>query len=1093
MEQGIYRYFDVKSVTEPMHFTEAEQARGQELVRTGQAQITTVSIDYEKNSHIHECIGRMVVRCEDGAMPCSVSIQFGRRRLFHLYCSAARCRNFARIGERVIDHHPCIHKAAALLLLRQYLDEHNPGDTTNADAMTLMQAYHRNTRSAYTGGLPPCIRLVPYLERNAHGVQVGFRIGTDRLYVLRDLYTLRRMVEGRQTISLGKQAEVDFSAASFDGKGMPFYRFLCEFAAGRLPASGKRFGDPSAGKLLTLEGACADALYDAAQGMTLTCTDRTRAANPSDSLEVCEGMPDILLKIRPDLLPDGTFEGVCATASLPLCFSGSRSTYCITAGNLLRIPDAASPVLRMLTDAAHNGQMECHFGRRHLSDFWYSILPDLRRWMRTEIGDEAQIRQYLPPDLLLRFDLDAQEGFPRCRITAVYDTAEYCLSASAPASVPDEISRDAMREAQTAELVRTWLTETDGEEYVCTPQEEAVYRFLHDGLAAMHALGEVRATDAFSRLRIHRRLPVKVGVSVESHLLRLEILSDDLTQEELLDIIRSYRMKKQYHRLNSGTFVELDDRTEELSEILETLQVDETAFLRNHIEVPVYRALYLDRMLERCEEMRGSTDTRYSDLVRAFQDIGEAELEVPESLRSIMRSYQCYGHKWMRTLAAGGFGGILADDMGLGKTLQMISVLLAVKENGTQGTSIIICPSSLVYNWIAELERFAPALHACAVAGTPAERAALIAQASGWDVLVTSYDLLKRDIHLYEETPFLYEVLDEAQYIKNRTTDAAKAVKLLRSMHRFALTGTPIENRLSELWSIFDFLMPGFLYDYPTFRRELDVPITHDRNPQAIERLRRMTAPFILRRLKTDVLQDLPEKLEEVRYARFESDQQHVYDGEVIRLRELLQGTDPQDKIRVLAELTRIRLICCDPGLVFEGYQGGSAKREACLELIRSAMEGGHRILVFSSFTSMLALLEQDLTAAGIGYYKIIGDTPKRERLRLVNLFNEGDVPVFLISIRTGGNGLNLTGADVVIHYDPWWSAAVEEQASDRAHRMGQKRTVTVYRLIASGTLEERIRQLQERKLSMAQPFLGGESELFSSLTREELLGILGG
>ncbi|MBQ8078528.1 MAG: DEAD/DEAH box helicase, partial [Oscillospiraceae bacterium] len=285
----------------------------------------------------------------------------------------------------------------------------------------------------------------------------------------------------------------------------------------------------------------------------------------------------------------------------------------------------------------------------------------------------------------------------------------------------------------------------------------------------------------------------------------------------------------------------------------------------------------------------------------------------------------------------------------------------------------------------------------------------------------------------------------------------------------------------------------GFLYDYPTFRRELDVPITHDRNPQAIERLLRMTAPFILRRLKTDVLQDLPEKLEEVRYARFESDQQHVYDGEVIRLRELLQGADPQDKIRVLAELTRIRLICCDPGLVFEGYQGGSAKREACLELIRSAMEGGHRILVFSSFTSMLALLEQDLTAAGIGYYKIIGDTPKRERLRLVNLFNEGDVPVFLISIRTGGNGLNLTGADVVIHYDPWWSAAVEEQASDRAHRMGQKRTVTVYRLIVSGTLEERIRQLQERKLSMAQPFLGGESELFSSLTREELLGILGG
>jgi SNF2 family DNA or RNA helicase len=321
-----------------------------------------------------------------------------------------------------------------------------------------------------------------------------------------------------------------------------------------------------------------------------------------------------------------------------------------------------------------------------------------------------------------------------------------------------------------------------------------------------------------------------------------------------------------------------------------------------------------------------------------------------------------------------------------------------------------------------------------------------------------------------------------------------KAVKAVSAQLRFALTGTPIENRLAELWSIFDFLMPGFLYSYAEFSGRLETPIVKQKDEEATAKLRRMTAPFILRRLKADVLKDLPPKLEEVRYTRFDDEQRKIYDGQIVRMKQLVvtSGSSWEDKLRIFAELTRIRQICCDPSLLLENYHGGSAKRAACLELVQSAMGGGHRMLVFSQFTSMLALLEEDLNAAGIPYFKLTGATPKEQRLRLVRAFNEGDTPVFLISLKAGGTGLNLTGADVVIHYDPWWNLAAQNQATDRAHRIGQQNQVTVYRIIVKDTIEERILAMQEAKRDLAEAVLSGEGTSLASLSQEELLELLG-
>ena len=428
----------------------------------------------------------------------------------------------------------------------------------------------------------------------------------------------------------------------------------------------------------------------------------------------------------------------------------------------------------------------------------------------------------------------------------------------------------------------------------------------------------------------------------------------------------------------------------------------------------------------------------------------------------------------------------------------MITFLLSeLSEAGPEEEklALIVAPASLVYNWKSEIERFAPDLSVCMITGNGAERKERIHSLKGKEIAVTSYDLLKRDVEEYGELHFFCEVIDEAQFIKNHTTQGARAVKKIQADFHIALTGTPVENRLSELWSIFDYLMPGFLYSYEVFRREIETPIVKYQDEEVMARLQKMTGPFILRRLKENVLKDLPEKLEEIRYVRFEGEQQNLYDAQVLHMRETLAGQGEEEfnknRFQVLAELTRLRQICCAPSLCFENYCGEAAKVDACVQLIQSAMDGGHRMLVFSQFTSMLEILEKELDKEGIEYYVITGSTPKEERLRLVRMFNEGDVPVFFISLKAGGVGLNLTGADVVIHYDPWWNQAVQNQATDRAHRIGQTKKVTVYKLIAKNTIEEKIQKLQETKQDLADQIIGGETGQLAGMSREDILALL--
>jgi SNF2 family DNA or RNA helicase len=626
---------------------------------------------------------------------------------------------------------------------------------------------------------------------------------------------------------------------------------------------------------------------------------------------------------------------------------------------------------------------------------------------------------------------------------------------------------------------------------------DAAYRLVSEGVEELARVAEVYASDAFGGMKIHPPAVVSVGVRVDAGLLRLRFDLDGLDLAELPGILASYRAKKKYHRLRDGSFLPVEDTAlGGLSEIAEGFDLSAAQLAEGNAALPASRALYLDAVCKQNEDLRLERDAAFKKILRDVREVENADFPPPEALRGVLRKYQKTGFRWLKTVAAYGFGGILADDMGLGKTLQVLALLKSrYEEEQEKAPSIVVCPSSLTLNWESEAQKFTPELKTLVVGGSAAERAEKIARANEFDVLITSYDLLRRDAEAYGPFRFAFVVIDEAQYIKNQNTRNAKAVKSLNGAVRFALTGTPVENSLAELWSIFDFLMPGYLFSYRRFLKKFEEPIVKKGDVEAAERLRQLARPFLLRRLKKDVLKELPPKTETVLRVSMGEAQRKLYAALAAQTQKAFSGAsaaaNASDKLAIFAALTRLRQICCDPSLVYEKYACGSAKLDSCMETLENCLASGSRVLLFSQFTSMLDIIEAKLGAAGIGALRIDGSTPPAERLALVNRFNAGEASVFLISLKAGGTGLNLTGADVVIHYDPWWNLSAQNQATDRAHRIGQKNAVQVYKLIVKNAIEERILKMQERKAELADVALKGSGNPFEKLSRDELLALL--
>ena len=420
------------------------------------------------------------------------------------------------------------------------------------------------------------------------------------------------------------------------------------------------------------------------------------------------------------------------------------------------------------------------------------------------------------------------------------------------------------------------------------------------------------------------------------------------------------------------------------------------------------------------------------------------------------------------------------------------------KEDKGPAPTLVVCPTTVVFNWENEIQKFAPNLSVKVISGNAVEREAIIEKLDEYDVVITSYDLLKRDVEVYKKKDyeFKYIVADEAQYIKNNNTQNFKAIKEIKAQTRYALTGTPIENSLAELWSIFDFTMPGYLYSYKQFKEIFETPIIRDEDGYKIKKLKTLIEPFILRRIKEEVLTELPDKTVTVLNSEMEEEQQKIYASYMAEAREEvaneLIGKDfEKNQMKILALLMRLRQICCHPSLFVDNYESGSGKLNLCMEIIKDAVQGNHKILLFSGYTSMFDILEKELEAEGIKYFKLTGQTKVGDRIKLVDEFNENEeVKVFLISLKAGGTGLNLIGADMVIHYDPWWNISAENQATDRTYRIGQKRNVQVYKLITKNSIEEKIYELQQRKAKLVDNMLSTNETFISRLSKDEIMDL---
>lgn len=1088
-------------------------SRGQELLRSGYVK----SIRCEgKNSQGREMVGIQARVQGSGISQYQVmaSVDEEQSEIIHVSCTCPAFYNYEGI---------CKHCAAVLLQYIQNRDSRNvladssagrgvmPGRSSSYGLSRLLNQYKEKERLVYSQmEMNGTIGLEPRLSVAYGQIHVEFKIGNKRKYVLKNITSFTDALRRREWVSYGKELEFYHTPEAFTRTGRALAEFLMlEVENQNRGKQIRNFHDKNANRYVPVHSGNMDRFF-AALGKETFEVEMNYSHRGNWRLSDEKYLPRITIQ--------GQSDGALLEAEEVFYTYGSDWAYLWKDGVIYRDSIEHVRDIRPFWDYMSSYKYESFFvSKGELPAFCRNLLPVLEKHCQVKKQSFLE-KLYLPPEPEYEIYLDAPDRQTVvCEMYVRYDELKYNIF-DKPRMIEN---RDELAELKQKEHVRLWFQNTDvhKKQMILSGDDEKLYELLTEGMEELSQTGTVYVSDRLKSIQVNPAPAVSVGVSLKGELLELTLNSEEMPLEELLDILASCQEKRRFVRLKSGDFLSMEDNgLTVLSGIQKSLSVSAGAWEQGSIFLPKYRALYLDGELKERNGFHAVKNRSFKALVRNMKTVEDNDFEVPSSLEKVLREYQKQGFLWLKTLNANGFGGILADDMGLGKTLQVIAFLLSEQEErsriqkqqeeeqGQKGSlpesihtnfALIVCPASLVYNWESEIRRFAPALHGVVLTGTVKERARILETAKEKDILITSYDLLRRDVELYENHWFHYEILDEAQYIKNHNTKAARGAKAVRAGFKAALTGTPVENRLSELWSIFDYLMPGFLHSYSRFREETEIPVVINQEEEAAGRLRNMIRPFVLRRLKKDVLKDLPDKMEEAVFARMEGEQNKLYAAHVQRMKRMLDDQTEAEfaaqKIQILAELTRLRQLCCDPSLIYENYKGESAKLLMCMDLIQNAMDGGHRILVFSQFTSMLARIQEQLQKEGISYLSLTGAVSKERRVEMVNQFQEGNIPVFCISLKAGGTGLNLTAADLVIHYDPWWNVAVQNQATDRAHRIGQKNPVTVYKLIAQGTIEENILRLQEKKSELAEQLLGKEGFEGVKFTREEMIRLLEG
>ncbi|MBR3120346.1 DEAD/DEAH box helicase [Oceanobacillus profundus] len=645
------------------------------------------------------------------------------------------------------------------------------------------------------------------------------------------------------------------------------------------------------------------------------------------------------------------------------------------------------------------------------------------------------------------------------------------------------IIREVEKEQQIMQLIEQANFHYNGKELYIEADEEELYDFLYYILPRLDKEVELFFTSEIRGMIIENELSPSTSVRLEgtSNLLEIGFDINGVNDSEINQILNAVIEKKRYYRLGSGELLSLEgEEFTSIKRLFDEMQIHKNDLLNGHVQMPVYRGTQLDELID----TKKNYDPSFRHLLHQLKSPEEQVYELPEQLQASLRNYQMTGFRWFKSLSNYHLGGILADDMGLGKTLQSIAYIASEKEQKGAEPNLIIAPSSVVYNWKNEFEKFAPHLSVVVLTGSPEERQQLIEASIGTDVWITSYATLRQDIEIYREFSFQSMILDEAQYIKNYATKTSQAIREIKAARRFALSGTPIENSIDELWAIFQVVLPGLMPNQRSFKQLSN------------EKIAMITRPFILRRLKKDVLKELPDKIESVHVSELTKEQKDLYVGYLRQVQQeaaqsMKESAFQQNRMKILAGLTRLRQLCCHPSLFIENYEGYSGKLEQLMDTVKTAIESGKRMLIFSQFTSMHEIIKERLEKEGFGYFYLHGQTPAKDRVEMSERFNNGENSIFLISLKAGGTGLNLTGADTVILYDLWWNPAVEDQATGRAHRFGQKNVVQVIRLVTEGTIEEKIYDLQQKKRELIDQVIQPGETMLSSLSEDDIRQLL--
>ena len=954
------------------------------------------------------------------------------------------------------------------------------------------------------------IKIIPKLliDKYNSNLKLEFKIGEQQLYKLKSIPEFYDNMLNNQNSKYGLKLEFVHNKSNFEEDSLPILDYIMKYGeiikyANQAADDYGYYGRHLSDSYITVSNSGFDELFEIYNGRHLTIQ---REYAEYDAYFIDEE-PEIQFEVEE--VNEKEYRIVTNVDIYEYnIIQGKDYVYYEYKGKMYRCSkEFQNTTLKLLQMFRKNFTTEIKLQKHELATLFSIVYPKVKKQLKYDTLDQQEVEKVIPKELYVKVFLDYDKNnYVIADIKFGYDSFEFN-----PLKEENvEIARDVLKESEALDVfIKTgFMLDRENARLILT-SDEAIYNFLSNEIELYMRKFEVLATEEFKQKQIKEPKISNIGVRVENNLLEVDFDGLGFELSELKDIMDKYKLKKKFHRLKNGDFINLEENeTINLFDSLQTnLDIDFKQIEQGEIKLPVFRSLYLERLLKNSNIKNISKDENYVNIVEKIDNKNVDEsIQLPNGLNASLRNYQETGFKWLKTLDSYGFGGVLADDMGLGKTIQLVSVILSYVESfdlddnveNKPKTSLVICPSSLTLNWYNEIKKFAPSLKVLLISGNALERKSKISQLGEYNVAICSYDILKRDIEVYKEKQyeFKYIIADEAQYIKNNNTQNFKAIKEIHAETRYALTGTPIENSLSELWSIFDFVMPGYLFGYRKFKELYENPIVRDEDGQAMKRLKMLIEPFILRRIKEDVLTELPDKTITVLNNEMEDEQQRIYMSYMSQVKEEIEteisvNGFERSQIKILSLLMRLRQICCHPSLFIENYKGESSKLNQCIQIVKDAIESGHKILLFSGYTSMFDIIEEEFKKENISYYKLTGQTKVSDRIKLVDEFNENpDVKVFLISLKAGGTGLNLIGADMVIHYDPWWNLSAENQATDRTYRIGQKKNVQVYKLITKNSIEEKIYELQQKKAKLIDNMLSTNETFISKLSKDEIMNL---